>query len=191
MNFPLEKENGIFSYLYKKFNGKIDSYITTSVSFPFLNGYPPSTLFDSNRNSYWIVENNAPENNFLTFCFKNLDVKITGYRITTPSVNYNDAWPKKWGFIAMYSPDDSNDNETIVELKTPIQHYDSYKTNYSRSVHKCFRYINHEFSELGYGYRSRISEIELYGILYGFSCPTIGHLRFTFIPSVLFISILI
>ena len=191
MNFPFEKENGIFSYLYKKYNGNIDSYITTSVSFPFYDGYPPSNLFDLNNDSFWISGDYAEENNSLTFCLKNYDVKISGYRITTPNIIRYDGWPKDWGFLALYSPDDSNDEEVIVNLETAIQHYQSYKTNYSRGVHKCFRYINHHYSELGWGYRSRISEFEIYGVLYGFSCLTIVRIRFTFIPSIMFFSILI
>ena len=172
MNFPLEKENGIFSYLNKKSNGNIDSYVTATVSCSPFDGYPPENLFDSDKNSYWIVENRAPEGNYLTFCLKNLHVKISGYQISTPRTSHTDAWPKKWGFLGLFSPNDSNEEEVIVELETSLQSSQSLKMNYSRSVHQCFRYINHQYTDYGSGWRSRLSEIEIYGILYGFLCPT-------------------
>ena len=174
MNFPLSEDHGILSYLFRKHAGNIDWYINFSHTCGYVQDLSPKNLFDNNISSFWIAENFAPENNSVTFCLINHLVKITGYKLTTPNVTQTLAYPQKWGFLALNSYNESNEEEIIVEHE--MGEFDSFSTNYSRGIHTCFRYINHAYSELGEGFRSRVSGIDLFGTLYIVGCPTVRQL---------------
>ena len=80
----------------------------------------------------------------------------------------------------MNSITESQTDEVIVSHQMYSNDY--INLSYSRGIHQCFRYYNHGYvSDPGHkGYRSRISEFDIFGTLYLMKCPTLLQIkRFT------------
>lgn len=163
MYFSYRKNNGILKFLYKRLGNNYYSNLVLSASCNYYNDL--KYVFDFNESTFWITENNAPDGNYLEFCLPNYSIKITGYEITAPIV-IDTGTPFKWGFSA----GNTSANEVTEEYKMAQgeTHYVKYE---KPDKYKCFRYINRGFftanEGIGSGYRSRVSQIEIFGYLYG------------------------
>ena len=182
MEFPISRKKGILSYFHQKYGGDINQYINYTTSVPPREGYPLENIFDRNSSSFWISDNNATENNSFTFCFRHHIVKIEAYEIVTPDEEANYCWPYKWGFVGLNSIFENNQDEVIYEHQ--MSQNDHFQTHYSRSIHQCFRYFNHGYCDVGWGYRSRICEFDIFGTLYPMLfCTSYRLFLFPFSPS--------
>ena len=161
MYFPYKYRKGILRYIYKNHRRNYGEYVKYNTSFPVREGWPISNAFDFNDSSYWITDDNAPNNNYFEFCLPHHVVKITGYEIFVPNISV-DGSPHLWGFQA--GNDSINENISNITVAPGASQYVDY---YIDDFFQCFRYINKGWMNRGTGYRSRISQIEIYGYLYG------------------------
>ena len=161
MYFPYNYNKGILRYLYKNHQQNYGRYLTYSTSCAVREGFPISNAFDFNNKTYWLPDDKAPLGNYFEFCFPHHAVKVTGYEIFVPNVRV-DGSPHHWGFQA--GNDSKNENECNITVAPGASQYVEYSID---GVFQCFRYINRGWAEVGEGYRSRISQIEIYGHLYG------------------------
>ena len=166
MLFPNKSQNGILRYLKRTLGSRYFDEIST-----FANNSHHGDLkdvFDFDDTTYWIVNNDAPDGNYLSFCLKNHVVQITGYEVKAGTYNENGT-PYRWGFSA----GNNTDNEEIEEYK--MKQGETHYVPYSKEgFFNCFRYINRGLINyeggVGPGYRSRVSQIELFGYLYLDKC---------------------
>ena len=189
MEFPYSKGNGILGYLYKKYKGNIDQYLNYSADFRSETGNEPRNAFDQNLSTYWMVYNYPPDNNSLTFCLKNYYVKITNYEIWAPDFRSDFGFPTVWGFLGANNIYDDVDNNQIDQDRMVRLSY--FSTDYTRGVHQCFKYVNRYWISQG-GMRSMVGDIDIFGTLYPFHCPTFRMKIIDFFkPSTLFVWIVI
>lgn len=160
MYFAFKEHHGILRYLYRKYRGKYFDYVNISASNPEREGYPPIYAIDFNESSFWITDNHAPIDNYIEVCLKHHVVNITGYEFDVPNISV-DGSPSYWGFQAGNSS--SNENDTQIDVAPGGYQYVEYSYD---GFYQCFRYINKGHMTIGDGYRSRISQIDIFGYLY-------------------------
>lgn len=173
MEFPYKKQNGVLRYLYSIDHQYFNNTVLFSYEYSnFHKLYIPSNAFDFGTNNYWADTNNAQtgQTNFISFCFTNHKVKLTGYEIKTAS---GETRPYVWSFSG------SNDGKVwhnIKEVKHSMGKEELYYTKWSGGTYRCFRYDS-ILNTVGNSIYSDVQQIEIFGTLHYLNEPTVRECR--------------
>ena len=187
MNFPYQKDNGIIKYLYNQTQSK-NIIIEASLS---SSGYDAKYAFDWTT-KYWWAGLSAPINTYISFCFLNYKVRITGYELTTSS-----------GKCRLESWITSVSNDNIIWVKEAPENYqfaplESQYFSYYPGTFQCMKISLTTYSSTCKGYGTDINQIEIFGTLYNlspainaFTCKPKIHLNFSLYVTIFILCIVL
>ena len=121
--------------------------------------------FDLNASTFWTSSDTCDPNPWVSICFKHYRVKLTGFEIQT---SYGTCRPKTISFGEFTNNLTFNSQTYEVNM---TQGSIIYRNFSGSSFSRCFKYIGNENSQdcSPSGYRTDITQIELYGFLVSIS----------------------
>ena len=165
MEFPHEKNNGVFKYLYSNSKDYF-SHFTVFAQRESSTTYKAENAFDW-TSQYWFAGKSLNTNDdvILTFCLEGKRISLSGYELTTSTQNCR---PISWEFSA------SNNNKTWTipsSVAYNMSSGETYYQEYHPGTYRCFKlqstgYLEHVNCRT---YAFDLSQIELFGTLFNWT----------------------
>ena len=163
MIFDYKPFDGVLHSFYNSDKAYYKSVLTISSDSNWLDETQRFNAFDFDDSTEWYSSQNCEPNPWLSFCFHNYQVKLTGFEIKTSDMTCRPDFIMFGG---------SNDNKSYsfqsysVSLEQGESAYNDFPSSLS-DYFRCFKYIGTKNSDdcSPSGYRTDIAQIEIFGIL--------------------------